>query len=75
MSKILPAAEAASVAAPETGRADEGQASRKAAVAWGRRFFWHLCLYIGVILVFVLQAQPTTGSGGPIKVEFQYQQF
>jgi len=25
--------------------------------------------------VFVLQAQPTTGSGGPIKVEFQYQQF
>lgn len=41
----------------------------------GRRFFWLLCLYIGVILVFVLQAQPTTGSGGPIKVEFQYQQF
>jgi hypothetical protein len=38
-------------------------------------FFWYLCLYIGVILVFVLQAQPTTGTGGPIKVEFQYQQF
>lgn len=56
---------------------DAGQApdARKAATAWGRRFFWHLCLYIGVILVFVLQAQPTTGSGGPIKVEFQYQQF
>lgn len=56
---------------------DAGQAPdvRKAAKAWGRRFFWHLCLYIGVILVFVLQAQPTTGSGGPIKVEFQYQQF
>jgi hypothetical protein len=69
MSKILPAA------APEAGRAVEGQETRKAAVAWGRRFLWHLCLYIGVILVFVLQAQPTTGSGGPIKVDFQYQQF
>ncbi len=69
MNKTLPAA------APEAGSADEGQASRKAAAAWGRRFLWHLCLYIGVILVFVLQAQPTTGSGGPIKVEFQYQQF
>lgn len=49
--------------------------ARKTGAPWGRRFFWHLCLYIGVILVFVLQAQPTTGSGGPIKVEFQYQQF
>ena len=46
-----------------------------AGAPWARRFFWHLCLYLGVILVFVLQAQPTTGSGGPIKVEFQYQQF
>ncbi|WP_241068414.1 hypothetical protein [Achromobacter insuavis] len=54
--------------------AAQGPDARKAAKAWGRRFFWHLCLYIGVILVFVLQAQPTTGSG-PIKVEFQYQQF
>ncbi|MNV51254.1 hypothetical protein D3C71_1432970 [compost metagenome] len=53
----------------------EGGEARKAGTPWGRRFFWHLCLYIGVILVFVLQAQPTTGSGGPIKVEFQYQQF
>lgn len=53
----------------------DGQETRKAGSPWGRRFFWHLCLYIGVILVFVLQAQPTTGSGGPIKVEFQYQQF
>ncbi|ADP13990.1 hypothetical protein AXYL_00632 [Achromobacter xylosoxidans A8] len=69
MNKTLPAA------APEAGRADDAQDSRKAAAAWGRRFFWHLCLYIGLILVFVLQAQPTTGSGGPIKVEFQYQQF
>ena len=59
---------------PRAGGEAEGQEGRKAA-AWGRRFFWHLCLYIGVILVFVLQAQPTTGSGGPIKVEFQYQQF
>ncbi len=49
--------------------------SRNAGTPWARRFFWHLCLYVGVILVFVLQAQPTTGSGGPIKVEFQYQQF
>lgn len=40
-----------------------------------RRFFWHLCLYLGLILVFVLQSQSTTGEGGPIKVEFQYQQF
>ncbi|CAB3647171.1 hypothetical protein SB816_22565 [Achromobacter sp. SIMBA_011] len=55
--------------------AAQGPDARKAAKAWGRRFFWHLCLYVGVILVFVLQAQPTTGSGGPIKVEFQYQQF
>ena len=55
--------------------AAQGPDARKAAKAWGRRFFWHLCLYIGVILVFVLQAQPTTGSVGPIKVEFQYQQF
>lgn len=56
---------------------DAGQVAdtHKSAKAWGRRFFWHLCLYVGVILVFVLQAQPTTGSGGPIKVEFQYQQF
>ena len=51
------------------------QDSPKAGAPWARRFFWHLCLYLGVILVFVLQAQPTTGSGGPIKVEFQYQQF
>ena len=43
--------------------AAQGPDARKAAKAWGRRFFWHLCLYIGVILVFVLQAQPTTGSG------------
>ncbi|MPT29092.1 MAG: hypothetical protein E2602_19810 [Achromobacter sp.] len=50
-------------------------ARKAAARAWGRRFLWHLCLYVGVILVFVLQAQPTTGGGGPIKVEFQYQQF
>jgi len=71
MSKILPAA----AAAPEAGSAGAGQEARKAVVAWGRRFLWHLCLYIGLILVFVLQAQPTTGSGGPIKVEFQYQQF
>ncbi|CAB3673465.1 hypothetical protein N5C72_22890 [Achromobacter mucicolens] len=49
--------------------------ARNAGAPWARRFFWHLCLYVGVILVFVLQAQPTTGSGGPIKVEFQYQQF
>ena len=69
MSKILP------TASPEAGSTGEGQQTRKAAAAWGRRFFWHLCLNIGVILVFVLQAQPTTGSGGPIKVEFQYQQF
>lgn len=54
---------------------DAGAARKAAAKAWGRRFFWHLCLYVGVILVFVLQAQPTTGGGGPIKVEFQYQQF
>lgn len=60
---------------PAAGDGAEGQGVRKAGIAWGRRFFWHLCLYIGVILVFVLQAQPTTGSGGPIKVEFQYQQF
>jgi hypothetical protein len=57
------------------GDAGQDPEARKKAAAWGRRFFWHLCLYIGVILVFVLQAQPTTGSGGPIKVEFQYQQF
>ena len=49
--------------------------ARNAGAPWARRFFWHLCLYVGVILVFVLQAQPTTGRGGPIKVEFQYQQF
>ena len=49
--------------------------ARSAGAPWASRFFWHLCLYVGVILVFVLQAQPTTGSGGPIKVEFQYQQF
>lgn len=60
---------------PAAGDDAQGQDTRKAGIAWGRRFFWHLCLYIGVILVFVLQAQPTTGSGGPIKVEFQYQQF
>ena len=40
MSKILPAS--------ESGSAGEAQASRKAAAAWGRRFLWHLCLYIGV---------------------------
>ncbi len=58
------------------GDAGEGRMARKAAArAWGRRFLWHLCLYVGVIMVFVLQAQPTTGGGGPIKVEFQYQQF
>ncbi|SSW71750.1 hypothetical protein AVE30378_04704 [Achromobacter veterisilvae] len=62
-------------AGPKAGSPAEGQAPRKPGAAWGRRFFWHLCLYVGVILVFVLQAQPTTGSGGPIKVEFQYQQF
>ncbi|MGY6268480.1 hypothetical protein ACXIUT_02225 [Achromobacter denitrificans] len=61
-------------ARPKAEGAAEGQDARKDA-AWGRRFLWHLCLYIGLILVFVLQAQPTTGSGGPIKVEFQYQQF
>lgn len=60
---------------PAAGDGAEGKNARKAGIAWGRRFLWHLCLYIGVILVFVLQAQPTTGSGGPIKVEFQYQQF
>ncbi|SSW70291.1 hypothetical protein [Achromobacter agilis] len=59
---------------PKAGNPAAEQEVRKGA-AWGRRFFWHLCLYLGVILVFVLQAQPTTGSGGPIKVEFQYQQF
>ncbi|WP_181391085.1 hypothetical protein [Achromobacter pulmonis] len=62
-------------ARPKTDDPAQEQAARKAAAAWGRRFLWHLCLYLGVILVFVLQAQPTTGSGGPIKVEFQYQQF
>lgn len=61
-------------ASKEAGSA-EGAEARKAGMLWGRRFLWHLCLYLGVILVFVLQAQPTTGSGGPIKVEFQYQQF
>lgn len=61
-------------ARPKAGGSADEQEPRKGS-AWGRRFFWHLCLYIGVILVFVLQAQPTTGSGGPIKVEFQYQQF
>lgn len=66
---LIPGAETAQ------GEAGQKQDARKAAKAWGRRFFWHLCLYVGVILVFVLQAQPTTGSGGPIKVEFQYQQF
>jgi hypothetical protein len=60
---------------PAAGDGAQDQGARKSGLAWGRRFFWHLCLYIGVILVFVLQAQPTTGSGGPIKVEFQYQQF
>lgn len=54
---------------------DAAAPDRDAGKGWGRRFLWHLCLYLGVILVFVLQAQPTTGSGGPIKVEFQYQQF
>ncbi|MFD4840164.1 hypothetical protein ACFWP0_21875 [Achromobacter sp. NPDC058515] len=62
-------------AASEKNAPVAGQEARNAGAPWGRRFFWHLCLYIGVILVFVLQAQPTTGSGGPIKVEFQYQQF
>lgn len=62
-------------ARPKAGDPAQRQETRKAAAAWGRRFLWHLCLYLGVILVFVLQAQPTTGSGGPIKVEFQYQQF
>ncbi|MGE8688261.1 MAG: hypothetical protein ACN6PJ_14055 [Achromobacter sp.] len=61
-------------ARPKADDCADAREPRKGA-AWGRRFFWHLCLYIGVILVFVLQAQPTTGSGGPIKVEFQYQQF
>ncbi len=60
---------------PAAGDGAQDKDARKAGIAWGRRFLWHLCLYIGVILVFVLQAQPTTGSGGPIKVEFQYQQF
>lgn len=40
-----------------------------------KRFCFHVCLYLGLILVFVLQAQPTTGSGGPLKVEFQYEKF
>jgi len=69
MNKLFPWAR------PKSGSLADGQETRKAGAAWGRRFLWHLCLYIGVILVFVLQAQPTTGGGGPIKVEFQYQQF
>lgn len=40
-----------------------------------KKFLYHVCLYLGLIMVFVLQAQPTTGDGAPIKVEFQYQQF
>jgi len=69
MNKLFPWAR------PKSGSPADGQETRKAGAAWGRRFLWHLCLYIGVILVFVLQAQPTTGGGGPIRVEFQYQQF
>jgi len=40
-----------------------------------RRFCYHVLLYVGLICVFVLQAQPTTGDGSPIKVEFQYEKF
>lgn len=40
-----------------------------------KRYALLVCLYLGLILVFLLQARAPSDLGGPIKVEYEYQQF
>ncbi|GAB2903616.1 hypothetical protein [Paralcaligenes sp. KSB-10] len=40
-----------------------------------KRFIKLVCLYLGLILVLTLQARAPSDLGGPMKVEYEYQQF
>lgn len=40
-----------------------------------KRYLFLVCLYLGLIAVCLLQARAPSDLGGPITVEYEYQQF
>lgn len=40
-----------------------------------KRLLWLCCLYLGILMVVLIQADTSANLGAPVGIEFQYQKF